>query len=66
MNREPVLTQAGIVGAIEALLVLVVVMGWVDLSSEQQGAILAFVMAMVPIAGGVWARARVTPMDNAN
>lgn len=62
MTTEPVVSASAVAGAIGALLVMLVSLGLLDLSQEQQTAIMAAVVAVLPIAAAVWARARVTPL----
>lgn len=65
MSNEPVLSAATIAGAISAILVALVSLGVIDLTPEQQAAILAAVVAVLPIAMALWARMQVTPLANA-
>lgn len=62
IEREPVVTAAAIAGLVAAALTMLVSLGVIDLSPEQQAAILAFVAAAVPIAAALWARQQVTPL----
>lgn len=62
MSEEPVLTAATIAGAISAILVALVSLGVIDLTPDQQAAILAAVVAVLPIAMALWARMQVTPL----
>lgn len=64
MSNEPVLSAATIAGAISAILVALVSLGVIDLTPEQQAAILAAVVAVLPIAMALWARMQVTPLSN--
>jgi hypothetical protein len=60
MTNEPVLTVAGIVAIIGALLGVAVSFG-VALSAEQQAAILKLAVVAAPIIVGLVARQKVTP-----
>lgn len=62
MSNEPVLSAGAIAGAISAILVALVSLGVIDLTPEQQAAILAAVVAVLPIAMALWARMQVTPL----
>lgn len=60
LSSEPVVTAGAIAGLVGALLVLLVAFG-VPLDETQRNAILAVVIAAVPIVAAVWARSKVTP-----
>lgn len=64
-EQEPVITANAIAGAVGAVLVMLVSLGVIDLSPEQQAAILAAVVAVLPILAALWARLKVTPLVNA-
>jgi len=64
VNEEPVLSAAAIAGAVGAVLAALVSLGVIDLTAEQQAAILAAIVAVTPIAAALWARAQVTPLAN--
>lgn len=64
MNEEPVLSAAAIAGAVGAVLAALVSLGVIDLTAEQQAAILAAIVAVTPIVAALWARAQVTPLAN--
>ncbi|MGK2953561.1 MAG: hypothetical protein ACSLEZ_14420 [Thiobacillus sp.] len=65
IQREPVLSSGAIAGAVGAVLVALVSLGLLDLTPEQQAAVLAALVAVLPIAMALWARAQVTPLINA-
>jgi hypothetical protein len=66
MQDQPVLSQAGIVAAVSAVLLALVSLGILNLTDAQMQAIVAAVGAMLvvvaPIVGGLWARNRTTPL----
>lgn len=66
MNREPVVSAAGVVTLVQTLLLMLVGLGFVKLSDDQVGSILAFVAAAValvaPLAAAFAVRGRVTPV----
>lgn len=61
MRSEPVITTATITAAVAALLGLLVAFG-VDLSDDQQKAILGVIAAVGPLVAAYFARSRVTPV----
>ena len=66
-QSEPVRLGALIIGAIGAILALLVAFG-VDMSADQQTAILGVTAAIIALASaigvGEWVRRRVTPLAN--
>jgi hypothetical protein len=66
MKNEPVLTAAAIAGLIMAGLGMAVSLGWLKLDESQMQAIQAFVLPLaglvLPLAAGLWARGKVTPV----
>lgn len=68
MKSEPVLTAAAVAGLIMAGLTMAVSLGWLRLDESQMQAIQGFVLPLVglvlPVAAGLWARNRVTPVAN--
>ena len=65
IQQEPVITAGAISGAVGAVLVALVSIGVLDLTPEQQAAVLAALVAVLPIAMAIWARAKVTPLISA-
>ena len=63
MNREPVLTAATISSAVVALLALLVAFG-IDLTKEQQAAILGVVAVAAPLIVAAVSRRKVTPLSD--
>jgi hypothetical protein len=61
VNREPLVTVASITAVVSAVLALVVAFG-LDLTADQQAAILGAVAAVAPIAVALIVRPRVTPV----
>lgn len=61
MNREPVALSALITTAVAAVLAMLVGLDLIRFTPEQTGLVVAAVTAVVALAGGIWARARVTP-----
>ena len=61
MTREPLITVATITAAVSAVLALLVAFG-IDLTGEQQTAILGVVAVAAPLVVGVVARRKVTPV----
>lgn len=59
--NEPVLTAASIAGLISAVLLWVRIMGWITWTDDQFNQFMIVVNLALPIVGGIWARARVTP-----
>ena len=60
MNKEPVITIAAIQATIVAVLSLLTAFG-VDLTQEQQVAIVGVAGTVLPLIFAVWARSKVTP-----
>ena len=60
MKREPAITVGTISAAVAAVLTLLVAFG-LDITEEQQTAILGVVAALGPIITGLLIRRRVTP-----
>lgn len=61
MKVEPVAIAAAIVGAVNAVLGALVLLGVVTLSAEQLGGVVVAVQAVLAIPLTLWARAQVTP-----
>lgn len=68
MGREPILKANSVIVLLNAFMVMLVVLGVVDLSDEQQAAISAFAVALVnmvgPIVAWQWARRYTTPYSS--
>ena len=62
-SQEPVITAASIAGLVSAIMILLVTFG-INITVEQQVAILAVIAAGAPIAAAIWARNKVTPLVN--
>ena len=69
MKREPVAIAALIVAVLEMLIMMALTMGWISWDSEQIAsfnnfvvALMALLVAVVPLVGAYFARARVTPI----
>jgi len=62
VQEEPVVTAGAVAGALGAILVMLVSLGVIDLTGEQQAAIMGAVVAVLPIVMALWARAQVTPL----
>lgn len=62
-KREPLALRAAIVAMVDALVHLVVVFG-VDLTGEQTAAVSGFVNLASLVVVAVWARRKVTPVDD--
>jgi hypothetical protein len=62
MTNEPVLSAGVIAGAIGAVLVALVSLGVIQLSPDQQTAVMAAIVAVLPIAFAAIARDKVTPL----
>jgi len=60
VKREPLITTAGITAGVTAAIALLVAFG-VDLTTEQQTAILGAVAVLAPLAVGTLARSKVAP-----
>lgn len=67
MPNEPVLTAVGIYAFVNAILAFARIMGWLDFSDEQLEALMNVVEIVAPVvvsvAGGLWARSKVTPVN---
>lgn len=63
MNREPLLTTAGIAAIVSAIVALLVAFG-LDLSEGQTAAILGVVSVLAPLIVGLLARRKVTPTSD--
>lgn len=61
MNREPLLSVATVTAAVSAVLALLVAFG-LDVTEDQQNAILGAVAVIAPIVVGLLARGKVTPV----
>ena len=61
MSREPLVTVATITALIAAVLGLLVSFG-IDLSKDQQNAILAVAAVVAPLVVAAFARSKVTPV----
>ena len=61
------LVAGSIVALVEALIVMLVLLGVVELTTEQTGAIMAFAAAFIaivaPPAAAFWARSKVFPLS---
>lgn len=68
LNREPVMTVGGIVGAIMATLAVLVSLGVIKLEPEQMSAIetalVAVASLLFPLVGAWIARGQVTPVND--
>lgn len=62
MKREPAITVGTVSAAVAAILALLVAFG-LDVTEEQQTAILGVVAALGPIVAGVLIRGKVSPVD---
>ena len=69
MKREPVAIAALIVAALEMFIMMTLTMGWISWDSNQVASFNNFVVtlaalgvAVIPLAGAYFARARVTPI----
>lgn len=63
MNREPLLTVGTMTGAVTAIIALLVAFG-LDLTGEQQTAILAVVAVAAPFVVAAVTRPKVTPIKD--
>ena len=63
IKNEPVVTVGTVVGALGATLVMLVSLGIIQLTEDQQTAILACAAAILPIAGAFIARSGVKPVE---
>ena len=61
VSNEPVAVGAAIVALVQAVMVVATVFGWVDLSPDQQAAVMGAVTAALSLIGGVLVRRKVTP-----
>ena len=68
MDREPILKANSVIILLNAFMVMLVVLGVVDLSNEQQAAISAFAVALVNMVGPIvawrWSRQYTTPYSS--
>ena len=69
MKREPVAIAALIVAVLEMFIMMMLAMGWVSWNTEQVASFNNFIVALaalgvavIPLAGAYFARARVTPV----
>ena len=69
MKREPVAIAALVVAVLEMLIMMALTMGWVSWNTEQVAsfnnfvvALMALLVAVVPLVGAYFARAKVTPI----
>lgn len=62
MRKEPVITVASLTALVAATLGLLVSFG-IDVSKDQQNAILAVVAVVAPLAVAAFARSKVTPNE---
>ena len=62
LKREPVAIVAAIVGVVEAAIPMLIALGYLDWSTEQTAAVMAFVIALGTVAGIVVMRYLVTPV----
>ena len=62
-NREPLVTRAGIVSVVTAVLSLLVVLG-VPIDNELKVAIIALAGTLAPIVVAALTRHKVTPVDD--
>lgn len=61
-STEPVTWAAAVAGAISAVLVALVSLNIIQLTPEQQAAVLGAVVAVLPIVGALWARQQSTSL----
>lgn len=64
MKREPVLTVASITALVSAIVALLVAFG-LDLTGDQEKAILGVAAIVAPILVGLFSRPKVTPVEPA-
>ena len=71
MKREPVAIAALVVAVLEMFLMMALTMGWISWDSSQVAsfnnfvvALMALLVAVVPLAGAYFARAKVTPISD--
>lgn len=62
-KNEPVLSAGVVTGIVSALIVLLTTFG-VDITQEQQAAIMGVLVLIVPIAIAFWPRSKVTPVNS--
>ena len=69
MKREPVAIAALIVAVLEMFIMMMLAMGWITWNSEQMASFNNFIVALaalgvavIPLAGAYFARAKVTPI----
>lgn len=60
MKSEPVITIAGVQACVAAVLSLLVAFG-VDITQEQQVAVLGVAATVLPVLFAIWTRSKVTP-----
>jgi hypothetical protein len=63
-SKEPVAIINGCVTLVEALIAITVGFGLVNLTVEQVGLLMAFVIAVGNLVKTLWARGQVTPVNN--
>jgi hypothetical protein len=61
MKREPLATTGTVTAAVTAVIALVVAFG-VDLTTDQQTAILGVAAVIAPLVVALWTRRKVTPL----
>ena len=69
MKREPVAIAALVVAVLETFIFMALTMGWISWDSGQVASfnnfvvtLMALLVAVIPLAGAYFARARVTPI----
>ncbi len=62
IGTEPALSANVIAGAIGAILVALVALKVIVLTPEQQAALMAAVVAVLPIVAALWSRTQTTPL----
>jgi hypothetical protein len=69
MKSEPVMIAASVVAVLELFIAMALTMGWISWNSEQMAsfnnfvvALAALAVAVIPLAGAYFARAKVTPI----
>lgn len=63
MTREPLVTAATITALVTALIGVLVAFG-IDLTDDQQKAVLGLVAVVAPLAVALFSRSKVTPVAN--
>lgn len=63
MNREPIITIASLTAGVTAIIGLLVAFG-IDVSKDQQVAILAVVAVVAPFVVPLFGRSKVTPVSD--